>query len=77
MRVSVDDKFRPKLEAIATDLGIQPNKVVDLVLRQYLAVFEAHMTPGNTPQILPQHQPITVAPTLIDEPLAPIEFGEF
>ena len=77
MRVSVDDKFRPKLEAIADDLGIQPNKVVELVLRQYLPIFEAHMTPGNTPQIVSQNQPITVEPKLIDEPLAPIEFGEF
>ena len=76
MRVS-DDKFRPKLEAIADDLGIEPNKVINLILRQYLPIFEAHMTPGNTPKI-PQNKPITVEPpALIDEPLAPIEFGEF
>ena len=77
MRVSLDDKFRPKLEAIADDLGVPPNKVVDLVLRQYLGMFEAHMKPGNTPQIPPNQTPLLEPPTLIDEPLAPIEFGEF
>lgn len=77
MRISVDDRFKPKLEAIADDLGIEPNKVINLILRQYLPIFEAHMTPGNTPQI-PQNQPTLLEPpTLIDEPLSPIEFGEF
>ena len=77
MRLLINDKFKPKLEAIAADLGIQPNKVVELVLRQYLPIFEAHMTPGNTPQI-PQNQPTLLEPPkLIDEPLAPIEFGDF
>ena len=77
MRISVDDRFKPKLEAIADDLGIPPNKVVDLVLRQYLAVFEAHVKLGNIPQIPPNQTPLLEPPTLIDEPLSPIEFGEF
>ena len=77
MRLQINDKFKSKIEAIAADLGIQPNKVVELVLRQYLPIFEAHMTPGNTPQI-PQNQPTLLEPPkLIDEPLAPIEFGDF
>ena len=77
MRVSVDDKFRPKLEAIADDLGVTPNKVVELVLRQYLDTFEGHMKPGNIPQI-PQALPVVEEPPkLLDEPLAPIEFGDF
>lgn len=77
MRLQINDKFKSKIEAIADDLGVTPNKVVELVLRQYLDTFEAHMTPGNTPQI-PQNQPTLLEPpTLIDEPLAPIEFGEF
>ena len=77
MRLLINDKFKPKLEAIADDLGVTPNKVVELVLRQYLAVFEAYMKPGNIPQIPPNQTPLLEPPKLLDEPLAPIEFGEF
>ena len=77
MRLLINDKFKPKIEAIADDLGVTPNKVVELVLRQYLDTFEAHMEPGNIPQI-PQALPIVEEPPkLLDEPLAPIEFGDF
>lgn len=77
MRLMINDRFKPKIEAIADDLGVTPNKVVELVLRQYLDTFESHMEPGNisqVPQVLPV---IDEPPKLIDEPLAPIEFGEF
>lgn len=78
MRVTISDKFKPKLEALANDLDLPLNKVIDLVLRQYLTSFEQHMNPETRPSI-PSMPETGQKPELelSNEKLPPIEFGEF
>jgi hypothetical protein len=75
VRVTISDRFKPKLETLANDLELPLNKVIDLVLRQYLTSFEQHMKPGTLTSIqsMPEPEP---EPELSSEALPPIEFGE-